>query len=161
MSAAREIRDAVPAEREALGDLHRRSSYVWEEDRASLDAHPDALGVAELAIIEGRVRVAVSASGEIVGFSVVVYADGAVCELEDLFVDPTVMRSGVGRRLVEDAVARALAAGCRTMTVIAHPRTFGFYESVRFTPGESVSTRFGPATRLRRPLGLDAPVHTG
>ncbi len=152
MSAVCQIRDAVPSERDALGDLHRRSSHVWEEDRASLDAHPDALGIAELAIVEGRVRVAESASGEIVGFCVVVHAGGGVCELDDLFVDPAVMRRGIGRRLVEDAVARALAAGCHSMTVIAHPRTFGFYESVGFTPGESVSTRFGPATRLRRPL---------
>jgi GNAT superfamily N-acetyltransferase len=152
MSGALEIRDAAIAERETLGDLHRRSSYVWEEDRANLDAHPDALGVAEPAIAEGRVRVAVTATGDVVAFSVVAYPGGAVCELDDLFVDPTVMRTGIGRSLVADAVARAVAARCRTMTVIAHPRTFGFYESVGFTPGESVSTRFGPATLLRRPL---------
>ena len=39
------IRAAGPSERKALTDLHRRSSYVWEEDRAALDAHPDVFGV--------------------------------------------------------------------------------------------------------------------
>lgn len=50
-----DIRGAQLHERPALTDLHRRSSYVWEEDRAHLDAHPDALGVAAEAIDEGRV----------------------------------------------------------------------------------------------------------
>ena len=40
-----QIRCAVPLEQSALGELHRRSSWVWEEDRAALQAHPDALGV--------------------------------------------------------------------------------------------------------------------
>ena len=44
------IRLATPSERVALGELHRRSSFVWEEDRANLEAHPDALGVAREAI---------------------------------------------------------------------------------------------------------------
>lgn len=153
MGTVSAIRLAWPSERVALGELHRRSSYVWEEDRANLEAHPDALGVAREAIDAGRVRVALGPGGELFGFSVV--ADGAagVCELEDLFVDPDVMRQGVGRALVEDAAARAHATGYREMTVVAHPRNFGFYGSVGFVPGEAVSTRFGPATRLRRRLG--------
>ncbi len=149
-----EVRLGKPAERGALGQLHRRSSYVWEEDRAQLEAHPDALGVAHEAIVDGRVRVAVGEGGELLGFSVVADGAGRVCELEDLFVDPGVMRQGVGRVLVEDAAARALSAGYHEMTVVAHPRNFAFYGSVGFVPGEPVSTRFGPATRLRRPLGF-------
>ena len=39
------IRTATPADAAALRDLHRRSSYIWEEDRAQLDAHPDLFGV--------------------------------------------------------------------------------------------------------------------
>ena len=41
----------------------------------------------------------------------------------------------------------------RTMTVVAHPRTFPFYERVRFVPGEAATTQFGPAVTMRRPLG--------
>jgi ribosomal protein S18 acetylase RimI-like enzyme len=148
-----QIRCAAPAEREALGELHRRSSYVWDEDRVHLEAHPDALGVAAKAISDGRVRVAVNDADELLGFSVVgQHPAGGVCELEDLFVDPDAMRRGVGRALVEDGAKRALLAGCREMTVVAHPRNFAFYESVGFAAGEPVSTRFGPATRLRRRL---------
>jgi GNAT superfamily N-acetyltransferase len=153
MTTIAQIRAATPAEQGALGALHRRSSYVWEEDRANLEAHPDALGVATEAIAEGRVRVAVGADGELHGFSVVAAAPGCVCVLDDLFVEPASMRQGIGRALVEDAVAWALRAGCREMAVVAHPRNFPFYESVGFLAGEPVSTRFGPAVQLRRPLG--------
>jgi GNAT superfamily N-acetyltransferase len=146
------IRLATPSERLALGELHRRSSYVWEEDRANLEAHPDALGVAREAIAAGRVRVAVGPAGELLGFSVVADAAAGVCELEDLFVDPDFMRQGVGRALVEDASGRARATGCCEMTVVAASHNFAFYGSVGFVPGEAVRTRFGPATRLRRRL---------
>jgi predicted N-acetyltransferase YhbS len=132
--------------------LHRRSSYVWEEDRVNLEAHPDALGVAPGAIADGRVRVAVGHGGELLGFSVVADAPGGVCVLDDLFVEPDVMRQGIGCALVEDAVARALLAGRREMTVVAHPRNFAFYESVGFAVGEPVATRFGPAVALVRRL---------
>jgi GNAT superfamily N-acetyltransferase len=144
------IRYAEPAERGALGDLHRRSSYVWPEDRAMLEAHPDALGIAPEAIASRRVRVAVGEGGELLGFAVVADGGGDVCELDDLFVDPEAMRQGVGRALVEDAADTAFAGGYREMTVVAHPRKFPFYRSVGFVPGEAAQTRFGPAVRMRR-----------
>jgi GNAT superfamily N-acetyltransferase len=153
MTEVTQIRSATAGEREALGELHRRSSYVWEGDRADLDAYPDALGVAGEAIAAGRVRVAVDAGGALLGFSVVAEGPDGDCELDDLFVEPRLMRRGIGRALVEDATARALRAGSAAMTVIAHPRNFAFYESVGFVGGEPVATRFGPAVRLRRQLG--------
>jgi GNAT superfamily N-acetyltransferase len=147
-----EIRCAGAHERAALDDLHRRSSFVWAGDRANLEAHPDALGVAPEAIAERRVRVAVGAREEMLGFSVVAVSDSSVCELDDLFVDPDVMRRGVGRALVEDAASSAVAFGLRSMTVVADPRNFPFYESVGFQPGEAAATRFGPAVRMQRGL---------
>ncbi|HXR29116.1 MAG TPA: GNAT family N-acetyltransferase [Solirubrobacteraceae bacterium] len=147
-----QTRDARPNEREALGELHRRSSWVWEEDRPMLSAHPDALGVAPEAIAERRVRVAVDARGRLLGFAVVASVEPQACELDDLFVEPDMMRRGIGRALVADAAASALASGLRWMRVVAHPRNFPFYESVGFTPGEPATTRFGPAARMSRRL---------
>jgi GNAT superfamily N-acetyltransferase len=116
---------------------------VWEEDRAVLEAHPDALGVALDAIAQRRARVAVGESGELLGFSVVANGGREVCELDDLFVDSDVWRQGVGRALVEVAAARGAAAGSQRMTVVAHPRNFPFYESVGFVPGEPAQTPSG------------------
>jgi GNAT superfamily N-acetyltransferase len=147
-----EIRDAQPFEQSELTALHRRSSYVWEEDRIHFDSHPEVFGVPSEAIAEGRVRVAVGQGGALVGFSVVVDARSGACVLDDLFVDPDFMRQGVGRSLVEDAAARAVSTGHQEMTVIAHPRNFPFYESVGFVPGKPSNTRFGPAAYMRRQL---------
>lgn len=146
------IRYAAPQEREALGELHRRSSWVWVQDRPMLAAHPDALGVATEAIAERRVRVAVDARERLLGFAVVASLEPAVCELDDLFVEPAMIRRGIGRALVADAADSARACGLRCMGVVAHPRNFPFYESVGFTPGQPVATRFGPAVRMTRVL---------
>jgi GNAT superfamily N-acetyltransferase len=147
------IRDARPGEEEALGELHRRASYVWEEDRVHLDAHPDALGVAAADIAAGRVRVAAGEDGALLGFALVRDVASGVRELDDLMVDPSVMRRGIGSRLVEDAVERAARDAYRELTVVAHPRTHAFYERLGFLVGEPAETRFGPAVRLRRGLG--------
>ena len=148
MVAIAEIRCAEPSERRALGALHRRSSYVWEEDRVQLDRHPEVFGVAPEAIEEGRVRVAVDPEGALLGFATVAQRSDDACELEGLFVDPEAMRSGVGRALVGDACARAVRAGHARMTVVAGMRTVPFYERLGFTVGEAVQTRFAPAVRM-------------
>jgi len=149
MTGIATIRGARLSEREALTALHRRSSYVWEQDRVHFDAHPEIFGVAVEAIAAGDVRVALAADGELLGFATV---DRATGELDDLFVAPEHMRMGVGRALVEDAAARARAAGCRELSVTAHPRNFPFYEHVGFVAAEPAATRFGPAFRMRRAL---------
>ncbi|MGA2455695.1 MAG: GNAT family N-acetyltransferase [Solirubrobacteraceae bacterium] len=151
MSGVAEIRFAESHERASLSDLHRRSSFVWAQDRAVLERHPDALGVAAEAIDERRVRVALGARGELLGFATVATAQD-VCILDDLFVEPEVMRRGIGRLLVEDAAARARASGCVAMTVVSAARNFPFYEAVGFVPGEASPTRFGPAFLMRRTL---------
>jgi GNAT superfamily N-acetyltransferase len=139
------IRGAAPSEREALTDLHRRSSYVWEEDRAALDAHPEVFGVDADALEERRVRVAVDDGGALLGFATAAPRPDGTIELEDLFVAPELMRRGIGRALVRDAQAHA---GARRMTVVAGARTVPFYERLDFVVGEPVPTRFGPAVRM-------------
>lgn len=152
MPAIASIRFAVPDEGEALDALHRRSSFVWEEDRANLETHPDALGVPRERIASRGVRVAVGEQGALLGFSGVEDAGGCVCQLEDLFVEPAWMRRGIGRALVEDVATRHAEAGFTSVAVVAAPRTFAFYESVGFTVGEEQPTRFGMAAQLRRDL---------
>jgi GNAT superfamily N-acetyltransferase len=122
------IRCAEPLERGALGELHGRSSWVWAEDRVVLEAHPDALGGRARRDRQRGVRVAVGNGGELLGFSVAAEGGRGVCELDDLFVDPEMLRRGVGRVLVEDAAVHATATGGQQVTVVAHPRNFPFYE---------------------------------
>ena len=52
-------------------------------------------------------QVAVGADDEILGFITTLPLDACALEIEDLFVDPDWMRTGVASRLVEDLVATA------------------------------------------------------
>jgi GNAT superfamily N-acetyltransferase len=92
---------------------------VWEGDSPHLEAHPDSLGVDPEAIVERRVRVAIGEERRLLAFSVVADAGGGIWELEGLFVDPDLMRRGIGGALAEDAAERASAAGQRRMSVVA------------------------------------------
>jgi ribosomal protein S18 acetylase RimI-like enzyme len=149
------IRDARPEEARALEALQRRSSDVWEEYRAQLAAHPDAIAPPHLAIAERRVRVATDGSGSILGFSVVLPLENDRCELDDLFVEPELMRQGIGRALVHDLIERAHAEGARHVDVIANPNALGFYTRLGFEVSGLESTRFGSAPRMR--CDLEAP----
>ena len=148
MGSAELIRDAQPDEAAALEALHRRSSDVWEEDRAHLAAHPDAIESPYEAIVEGRVRVAIDGAGRRLGFSVVIPVGDGTWELDDLFVEPDSMGFGVGRMLVEDVAARATAAGAKWVNVIANPRAVGFYERLGFRITGEAATRFARAPRM-------------
>ena len=145
------LRDAAAAEAGRLERLQRRSSDVWDAYREQLAAHPDAIELPESFIDRGWVRVAVAHDGTPIGFSVVIPTDQNVHELDGLFVEPDHMRAGVGRALVEDAAARAAAAGATCLEVTAGPAQ-GFYEKVGFHVVGAAETRFGPAVRMRRRL---------
>ena len=159
MASVDRIRDAEPDEAVALEALHRRSSDVWDEDRAHLATYPDAIESPHRAIVEGRVRVAVDAVGRRLGFSVVLPVEGEACELDDLFVEPDSMGRGVGRLLVEDVAARAAAAGANRVNVTANPRAVGFYERLGFQITGETSTRFARAPRMSLELSPPDPVN--
>jgi GNAT superfamily N-acetyltransferase len=146
--AAAQIRDAEPGEEEALERLQLEASLVWDEYREALLAHPDAVELPPQAIQEERVRVAVAADGELLGFSVVLPGRDGACDLDGLFVDPAHWGSGVGRLLVSDAATRARAAQATRIDVIANPNALGFYERVGFVSEGTAPTRFGPGVRM-------------
>ncbi len=156
MAGAVSIRAAAASEAPALEALQRRSSDVWEEYREQLAANPDAIELPQRFIDNGWVRVAVTADGAPIGFSVVIPGDGAVHELDGLFVEPGHMRCGVGRALVEDAVARASDGSATCLEVTAGPAR-AFYERVGFRLVGETQTRFGPAVRMRRELLREPP----
>ena len=58
---------------------------------------------------------------------------GEVCVLEDLWVDPAAMGRGLGRRLFEQACARARELGATRLEWEAEPNAVGFYERMGAT----------------------------
>jgi GNAT superfamily N-acetyltransferase len=143
------IRAATMAECAPLEALQRRASDVWEAYREQLAAHPDAIVLPPDFIDSCWVRVAVAEDERPIGFAVVIPRGVAIHELDGLFVEPRHMHQGVGRLLVDDAVARAARDGAAGLEVIAGPAQ-GFYEKVGFAVIGAAETRFGPAVRMRR-----------
>ena len=126
-------------EREALEDLQRRASTHDPLYREQLAANADAIELPAAQIAAGQVRVA-ERDGGVVGFAVLIGT-----ELDGLFVEPSAMRSGIGRALVEDAKARARGRGSSRIQVTANPQAIDFYEAVGFITTGQAQTRFGPA----------------
>ena len=86
-------------------------------------------------ITEGRTQVAVGADDAILGFITTRPLDMCVLEIEDLFVDPDWMRTGVASRLVEDLLATAGGNAVRRIEVTANPHATAFYRHVGFVHG--------------------------
>jgi GNAT superfamily N-acetyltransferase len=102
----------------------------------------------DVGITEGRAQVAVGADDEILGFIITRPVDACVLEIEDLFVDPDWMHTGVASRLVEDLLASASRTGVRRIEVTANPHANVVYRHVGFVQGHDFETRLGGAPRL-------------
>jgi GNAT superfamily N-acetyltransferase len=143
------VRTALVGERRALEELMMRASTASTRYRDDLRSHPDAVSVPAEQFEGGLVRVA-ERDGAVAGFAVLLPPDDGVCELDAIFVEPELMGAGIGRALIDDAVARAEAWGAADIGVVANPDALVFYERMGFTRGDEVGTRFGPALRMRR-----------
>jgi GNAT superfamily N-acetyltransferase len=148
-----EIRDAALDEIPQLEALQLRASLVAPDYREALAAHPEVIHLPPTYVSEQRTRIAM-VDGRVAGFSVVLPVHGAACELDGLFVEPDLMRKGIGRALIADVVERARAHGVRHIGVIANPTAIDFYTKVGFERGEDAMTQFGPAFRMHLELPL-------
>jgi GNAT superfamily N-acetyltransferase len=145
------IRPATVGERSALEALQWRASLVWEEYREALLAHPDAIELPEEQIRKHRTIVA-ELEGRVVGFAVVLPREDGEAELDGLFVEPSVWRSGIGTRLIADAAILAAAGGAKFLHVVANPLAEAFYFSCGFELTGEQSTRFGVAHTMRKAI---------
>jgi len=139
---------ASDSDLDVLRDIYRRASLSNDGDRANLLASPAALHWGGDRIAAGRTRVATDRDGRILGFATVVSVEGGL-ELEDLFVDPDVMRQGVASRLVLDVTVQAARDGMAWIEVTANHHAAEFYASAGFVQVGDEQTLFGPAPRLR------------
>ena len=137
------IRTARGDEREALEALQRRASLALADYREQLEANPDAIHLPPEQIAGGGVLVA-ERNGDVAGFAAVVGG-----ELDGLFVEPALWRSGVGTALVTAAAHQARRRGL-SLAVTASPEARAFYERCGFSVEGEVQTRFGPALRMSR-----------
>jgi GNAT superfamily N-acetyltransferase len=142
------IRPAVATEREALEELQFRASVHSTRYAEVLRAHPDAIEIPSWQFEKGLVRVAQDGD-VVVGFAVLLAPVDGACELDAIFVEPHRMGAGIGRLLIDDAVARARHWGALRIEVVANPDAVSFYERVGFAGNDAVPTRFGAGRRMR------------
>ena len=137
---------------ESLRDVFRRASLSNPGDGAALLENAEALDLSDLAVREGRTRLAFIDDGAILGFATTTGVE-STAELEDLFVAPEWRRHGVARALVNDMLARARREGVNRIEVLANRHALAFYEAVGFAVDGVAKTRFGEGLRMH----LDEP----
>lgn len=146
------IRDAVEHDVEELRTIFRDASLTNEGDRPLFAQHPEFLHWSGDSVAQGRTVVAevdVPAGRRLAGFAST--APGRVAgalELEDLFVDPALMRRGVARALIAALVERARASGVSRLEVDANDHALAFYEQVGFVVEGTSALDHGTAWRM-------------
>ncbi len=131
------IRLAEPVDIENLQQIERAANAIFAEfGMAEVAALPaDSTEEFTRYIAAGRAWVETDGSAEIpVGFILVNVVDGAA-HIDQVSVDPTQARRGIGRRLIEAVAAWARAAGLPALTLTTFvdvPWNAPYYERLGF-----------------------------
>ena len=147
------LRPARPEEGAALTELCLRSKAVWGYDDVFMAACRQELTLTQASIRASWVQVA-ELDGRLAGVAEVKSA-GRTAQLEKLFVEPAMLRSGTGRKLLDWAMATARAAGATALVIEADPDAAEFYRRMGavddgLVPSGSIPGRLIP--RLNLPL---------
>jgi GNAT superfamily N-acetyltransferase len=129
VETAHEARRARPEEAEALTELAIRSKGHWGYDAAFLADCREELTLSSDDLASAPTFVYDGPDGPAGFYRLLVLEDG-VADLDALFVDPSAIGSGVGKRLWEHAVAQAAALGCMELTIQSDPFAEGFYRAM-------------------------------
>jgi GNAT superfamily N-acetyltransferase len=153
LGAGSAIRRAQPAEAGALSALALRSKAHWGYDADFLAACRDDLTLLPEEIATSLTYVADGVDAP-AGYYRLLLEDNGVAELDALFVEPTEMGQGIGKRLWRHAVDTAAKLGCSVMIWQSDPQAEGFYLAMGAQRnGESESTvtpgRMLPLMRYR------------
>jgi GNAT superfamily N-acetyltransferase len=123
--AAFTVEASVPV---ASAEINELRSVAWPESGAQ---DWDAVLGHSLGWVTVRV------GEELVGFANVAWDGGSHAFLLDTVVHPGVRRQGIGKRLVERAVALAREAGADWLHVDFEPEARTFYEASGFRPTDA------------------------
>ncbi len=121
-----QIRRAVEEEFQRISDLAYRSKGHWGYDSDYMDAARKDLTITPSEIVENDVFVLDEEQG-IIGFYELKELSPQETELLWLFVDPTAIGRGYGKRLWSHAVETAKADGYKRMRIKSDPYAEGFY----------------------------------
>jgi GNAT superfamily N-acetyltransferase len=141
------FRRASPEAAEELTELTLASKAHWGYDRDFMDLARPSLTVTPEYLEANDCWVAEIDGVTLGWFSLVPIGDGLL--LDNFFVLPAHIGSGLGRLLWEEALRRAKAAGVDRVTLEADPNAAGFYERMGARRTGSVTA---PATGRQLPV---------
>jgi GNAT superfamily N-acetyltransferase len=151
------MRAARPDEAAALGELALRSKAHWGYDRDFLDSCRAELSLRPQDVVERRIVVAAQ-DDRLLGFYSL---DGRAPEgeLGHMWLEPSEIGKGLGKRLWLHAMESARAAGFTVLAIDAEPNAEGFYLAMGAvkageTPSESIPGRMLPRLRIDLPTPL-------
>jgi GNAT superfamily N-acetyltransferase len=134
------IRHARPEEAETISELAVHSKGHWGYDAAFLESCREDLALSPQDIATSTVYVLEGRDG-IAGYYRLMPLEKGAADLDALFVDPSAIGHGVGRRLWEHAIATASALGFTALDIQSDPHAEGFYLAMgAHRIGESEST---------------------
>lgn len=122
------IRPARDDECVLLTSLALRSKAFWGYSEQFMADCVDELTISEEDIRKHAFFV-LEQDGDVIGFVGLQALSGARGELIDVFVEPSHLRQGHGRRLIEHAKAAARTQGLRSLVVEADPNAQDFYQN--------------------------------
>ena len=126
--AALTIRSARADEGGYLSDLAMRSKAHWGYSREFMDACRDELTFSALDVANPQHLFHVAElNGIVVGFSALRRVSSTEWELDALFVEPDVIRRGVGMALIENAKSTVRSRGADVLVIQGDPHAEGFY----------------------------------
>ena len=146
------LRPARADEADLLTELCLRSKAVWGYDRAFMRACRAELTLSPADFANSAIQVAIE-NNRVVGVAQVV-AHGDTADLAKLFVEPTVLRGGVGRQLFRWAAETARGKGAKSMSIEADPDAVAFYRRMGaiddgMAASGSIPGRMLPRLKLR------------
>ncbi|MEM8816696.1 MAG: GNAT family N-acetyltransferase [Pseudomonadota bacterium] len=125
------IRPATVEDAPALSGLALRSKAHWGYSEEFLEACREELTVDPAKVADGSYACFLAADGStICGFYAFEATSPPEYELEALFVEPQHIGRGVGRRLVEHAIAEIRKRHGEALIIQGDPNAEGFYTSV-------------------------------
>ena len=157
------VRQALPDEAEDLTDLKMRSKAHWGYDQAFLDAWRPGHAITAETIERDEVYCA-EIEGVVAGMCRLCKVSETEAYLEDLFVEPAFIGTGIGALLWRYAVAVAGAMGAIVLDLTADPHARLFYEHmgaivVGETPSPYREGRTAPRMRYELPRARKVDRH--
>jgi GNAT superfamily N-acetyltransferase len=140
------LRTPGPDEAAALTELCLRSKAVWGYDEGFMEACRDELTVTPEMLNSSYLQVAES-DGCVVGVAQVTLEINCA-ELSKLFVEPTRLRCGAGRQLLDWAAKTAREAGATDLIIGADPQAAEFYRRMGAIDAGTVPSGSIPGRRL-------------